>query len=94
MINNLDNLSVILSKGSLLLDNNVKGVLNSKDNSFLVIKTLDEGASTTLVAVLDPALKNGPASDGKGIYLDNCQIGEPAPWASDPAAAARSACGN
>ena len=59
------------------------------ENSFLVIKTLDEGASTTLVAALDPALKNGPTSDGKCVYLDNCQIGEPAPWANDPATAAK-----
>ena len=58
-------------------------------NSFLVVKTLDEGASTTLVAALDPALRNGPALDGKRVFLDNCQIGEPAPWASDPTAAAK-----
>ena len=57
--------------------------------SFLVVKTLDQGSSTTLAAALDPSLKNGPAADGKGVYMDNCQIADPAPWASDPAAAAR-----
>ena len=58
-------------------------------DSFLVVKTLDQGSSTTLVAALDPNLKNGPAADGKGVYMDNCQIGDPAPWASNPVAAAR-----
>jgi NAD(P)-dependent dehydrogenase (short-subunit alcohol dehydrogenase family) len=55
--------------------------------SNLVEKTLDQGSSTTLVAALDPGLKNGPARDGKGVYLDNCQIGIPIPWACDPVAA-------
>ncbi|KAK8080889.1 hypothetical protein PG997_008707 [Apiospora hydei] len=41
-------------------------------------KTLDEGAATTLVAALDPALKalNEP-------FLSDCQIAEPSPWAKD-----------
>jgi NAD(P)-dependent dehydrogenase (short-subunit alcohol dehydrogenase family) len=58
-------------------------------DSFLVVKTLDQGSSTALVAALDPGLKNGPAPDGKGVYMENCQIGNPAPWASDPVAAAK-----
>jgi NAD(P)-dependent dehydrogenase (short-subunit alcohol dehydrogenase family) len=58
-------------------------------DSRLVVKTLDQGSSTTLVAALDPNLKNGPTADGKGVYMDNCQIGDPAPWASDPVAADR-----
>ena len=46
-------------------------------------KTLSAGASTQLVAALDPDLK----AQGNNVYLDNCQIGDPAPWASDVAAA-------
>jgi hypothetical protein len=42
-----------------------------------------------LVAALDPGLKNGPGTDGQGVYMDNCQIGNPAPWASDSAAAVK-----
>lgn len=37
-------------------------------------KTPSEGASTTLVAALDPKLDK-PASDGRGYFLDDCQIG-------------------
>jgi NAD(P)-dependent dehydrogenase (short-subunit alcohol dehydrogenase family) len=55
--------------------------------SNLVEKTLDQGSSTTLVAALDPGLEKGPAPDWEGVYMDNCQIGTPAPWARDHAAA-------
>lgn len=52
----------------------------------LVFKSLEAGAATTLVAALDPQL--GPASkDGKGIFMDDCQIAETARWATDPVAA-------
>ncbi|KAJ8122319.1 hypothetical protein ONZ43_g1460 [Nemania bipapillata] len=40
-------------------------------------KTLGAGASTSLVAALDPKLGPGETKDGKenyGVYLDNCQI--------------------
>lgn len=51
-------------------------------------KTLEQGAATTLVAALDPDLR--PASkDGKGVFMDNCQIGDTASWATDPAVAER-----
>ncbi|KAK8052501.1 hypothetical protein PG993_003886 [Apiospora rasikravindrae] len=41
-------------------------------------KTLDEGAATTLVAALDPALNasNEP-------FLSDCQMAEPSPWATN-----------
>lgn len=42
-------------------------------------KTLEEGCSTTLVAVLDPALPNG-------AYLDDCQVKKPNPKVEDPEA--------
>ncbi|KAH8692795.1 hypothetical protein BGW36DRAFT_301920 [Talaromyces proteolyticus] len=41
-------------------------------------KTLEEGASTTLVAALDPNLGN-PSSDGYGQFLSDCQIANMAP---------------
>jgi NAD(P)-dependent dehydrogenase (short-subunit alcohol dehydrogenase family) len=51
------------------------------------IKTLESGASTTLVAALDPTLKAANVKDGSGLYLDNCQKGTLEPWAKDPEAA-------
>ncbi|ORY70517.1 uncharacterized protein BCR38DRAFT_362395 [Pseudomassariella vexata] len=45
-------------------------------------KNIDEGASATLVAALDPAL-----NDADGVYLLDCQFAEAAPWATDPVAA-------
>jgi len=42
-------------------------------------KTFDQGAATTLVASLDPAL----SINAKGHYLVDCQIAEPAPHARD-----------
>ncbi|KAK7955906.1 uncharacterized protein PG986_005128 [Apiospora aurea] len=41
-------------------------------------KTLDEGAATTLVAALDPAL-----NDSNEPFLSDCQVAEPSPWAKD-----------
>ncbi|KIX95555.1 uncharacterized protein Z520_08675 [Fonsecaea multimorphosa CBS 102226] len=47
-------------------------------------KDLDQGSATTLVAALDPNLV-----DPEIIYLSDCQVAEPAGWASDGRAAAR-----
>ncbi|OAP60562.1 hypothetical protein AYL99_05564 [Fonsecaea erecta] len=47
-------------------------------------KDLDQGSATTLVAALDPKLV-----DPEVIYLSDCQVAEPAGWASDGRAAAR-----
>jgi NAD(P)-dependent dehydrogenase (short-subunit alcohol dehydrogenase family) len=52
----------------------------------MVFKTLAAGAATTLVAALDPKLP--PADkDGKGVYMEDCQIAETKSWATDPVAA-------
>ena len=40
-------------------------------------KTIDEGASTTLVAALDPKLD---VAEGEAGYLSDCQFAEPAEW--------------
>ncbi|KAF3902194.1 hypothetical protein ABW21_db0207744 [Orbilia brochopaga] len=50
-------------------------------------KNADQGSSTTLVAAFDPALSSWTAE--KGLYLDDCQLKQPVPWASDPASAQR-----
>ncbi|EMD90655.1 hypothetical protein COCC4DRAFT_47329 [Bipolaris maydis ATCC 48331] len=42
-------------------------------------KNLDQGAATVLVAALDPAL-----NEEKGIFLDDCQMIEAMPHATDP----------
>jgi len=48
-----------------------------------MLKTLDEGVSTPLVAALDDQL--GPAkADGSGIYLSDCQITDAPMWAQNP----------
>ncbi|KAF1989771.1 NAD(P)-binding protein [Aulographum hederae CBS 113979] len=47
-------------------------------------KTRDQGAATTVVAALDPKL-----GEHSGVYLDDCQKGTLAPWASDEKVAAR-----
>jgi len=39
-----------------------------------------------LVAALDPQLPP-PGGNGDGVYLSDCEIVEPAPWAKDPAMA-------
>ncbi|KAI9762296.1 MAG: hypothetical protein M4579_000444 [Chaenotheca gracillima] len=52
------------------------GLMNIMDpNSF---KTHDQGVSTTIVAAFDPKLdeKSGP-------YFDDCQVGQPNPWATN-----------
>jgi NAD(P)-dependent dehydrogenase (short-subunit alcohol dehydrogenase family) len=52
----------------------------------MTFKTLGAGAATTLVAALDPKLPPA-AKDGKGVYLEDCQIAETKSWATDPVAA-------
>jgi len=47
-------------------------------------KDIDQGSATTLVAALDPKL-----ADPKVIYLNDCQLAEPAGWANDEEAAER-----
>ncbi|KAH8681703.1 hypothetical protein BX600DRAFT_505361 [Xylariales sp. PMI_506] len=47
-------------------------------------KTHDQGASTTLVAALDPKL-----SENNGLYLLDCQFGQAAPHAADPGEASK-----
>jgi NAD(P)-dependent dehydrogenase (short-subunit alcohol dehydrogenase family) len=47
-------------------------------------KDLDQGAATTLVAALDPKLR-----DSEAMYMADCQFKEPAAWASDVIAAER-----
>jgi len=42
-------------------------------------KSTDAGAATTVVAALDPAL--GALKDTEGLYLQDCQFGNPAPHA-------------
>ncbi|EMR88683.1 hypothetical protein ACHAPC_005576 [Botrytis cinerea] len=44
-----------------------------------VWKSLEQGTSTTLVAALDPALK-----DHSGVYLSDCQITETAEYTTNP----------
>ena len=38
------------------------------------------------MAALDPGLE-AVSDDGVGIYLEDCKLKEPAPWARDPVAA-------
>jgi hypothetical protein len=52
-----------------------------RDSGFYTYKTLGAGASTSLVAALDPKLGPGETKDGKenyGAYLNNCQISDEA----------------
>lgn len=49
-------------------------------------KTLSGGASTTLVAACDQNLSI-PDVSGKGIFLQDCQITQAPPWATESAAA-------
>lgn len=46
-------------------------------------QTLEQGASTTLVAALDPEL----SSKGEQVYMSDCQFTDAKPWATDPSAA-------
>lgn len=48
-------------------------------------KTLEQGASTTLVAALDPGLSHTE----ERIYMSDCQFADVKAWASDPIAAER-----
>jgi NAD(P)-dependent dehydrogenase (short-subunit alcohol dehydrogenase family) len=43
-------------------------------------KNLEQGSSTTLVAALDPNLPT-PSPAGDNVYLEDCQLTEPVPWA-------------
>lgn len=52
-------------------------------------KNLEQGSSTTLVAALDPGLPAGNLHEGSGLYLDDCQLWNPAVWAKDAKAAER-----
>jgi NAD(P)-dependent dehydrogenase (short-subunit alcohol dehydrogenase family) len=64
----------------------IEAMLNRLQSAGLVVKTLGQGAATSLVAALDPDLR--PASkDGKGVFLADCQISDVESWATDPAAA-------
>ncbi|EUC51131.1 hypothetical protein COCMIDRAFT_80292 [Bipolaris oryzae ATCC 44560] len=53
--------------------------LEAVGKTMKLLKTLDQGAATVLVAALDPAL-----NDEKGVFLDDCQIRDAAPHATDP----------
>ncbi|KAL1977282.1 hypothetical protein VTN31DRAFT_141 [Thermomyces dupontii] len=50
-------------------------------------KTNDEGAAPMLIAAFDPKLDATPQPSG--AYLHECQVAQPAPWASDVNAAER-----
>ena len=64
----------------------VKAALDKYKSMGMVFKSLQQGAATSLVAALDPKL--GPAKkDGQGIYMEDCQVAETAPWATDPVVA-------
>jgi NAD(P)-dependent dehydrogenase (short-subunit alcohol dehydrogenase family) len=60
--------------------------LNRYRSMGMVFKTLAAGAATTLVAALDPKLPPTD-KDGKGVYMEDCQIVETKSWATDPVAA-------
>jgi NAD(P)-dependent dehydrogenase (short-subunit alcohol dehydrogenase family) len=63
----------------------IEATLDRYRSAGMVFKTLEQGAATTLVAALDPDLR--PASkDGKGVYMEDCQVSDTASWATDPAA--------
>ncbi|KAF2733978.1 retinol dehydrogenase 12 [Polyplosphaeria fusca] len=51
---------------------------------FAVVKTIDVGSATSMVAALDPKLT--PES---GVYLDDCQIANAPAWATDASSAER-----
>jgi NAD(P)-dependent dehydrogenase (short-subunit alcohol dehydrogenase family) len=64
----------------------LEAALDKYRSTGMVFKTLEQGAATTLVAALDPKL--APANkDGKGVYMEDCQIAETVSWATDPVAA-------
>jgi len=58
------------------LDEEMTGVIGKTGTHW---KSCDQGASTMLVAALDPKL-----SDSNAVYLSDCQVADVAPHASDP----------
>ena len=65
----------VLSVGGMpLLDELPEHVLKA----FPAMKSIDQGASTTLVAAFDPKL-----NPGDGVFLSDCQMFKPADWALD-----------
>jgi len=66
----------VLSKGGMpLLDGLPEHVLKA----FPAMKSIDQGAATTLVAGFDARL-----SPGNGVFLSDCQMFKTTSWASDP----------
>lgn len=57
-----------------------------EENGMLFWKTTQQGASTSMVAACDPKLSL-PDSDGKGQFLNDCQIAPAPGWAVDKEAA-------
>jgi len=76
---------VIMTELSRHLSRDDVGTLRSRSpGGRLEFKTAEQGAATTVWGATSPDL------DGNGgLYLDDCQIGEPAPYALDPDSAAR-----
>jgi len=76
---------VIMTELSRHLSRDDVGTLRSRSpGGRLEFKTTEQGAATTVWGATSPDL------DGNGgLYLDDCQIGEPAPYALDPDSAAR-----
>ena len=61
-------------------DQEVLAQARKKAGTNVIRKTLDQGASTTLVAALDPELSIG---EGSTAYLADCAFKEPAEWCRD-----------
>ncbi|KAI3340970.1 putative short-chain dehydrogenase [Ustulina deusta] len=60
---------------------NIEAITTLINSGAATYKTLGAGASTSLVAALDPKLGPGETRDGRenyGVYLDDCQISEKA----------------
>lgn len=67
-----------------LTRDDVSGLRSRSPGGRLEFKTTEQGAATTVWGATSTDL------EGKGgLYLDDCQIGEPAPYALDPDSAAR-----
>jgi NAD(P)-dependent dehydrogenase (short-subunit alcohol dehydrogenase family) len=73
----------------------LKAAMEKWKASGIVFKTLEQGASTTLVAACDPKLaptvegETTAAADKPCVFLADCQIGTPPVWATDPNSAER-----